>query len=97
MEFRVRVKLVDTKDGGRKNPIGSGYRATIFLDCNQTEANDGILTLEDTERCYPGNECLARIRPLVPELLRNRIKAHTTFDLREGRRKVGSGTVVELL
>ncbi len=68
----------------------------MFFHPESNEGNDGVLTLVDKERCYPNEECVARIRPLFPELVESLVRPGAVFDLREGRRVIGKGTILEV-
>ena len=94
VSFLAKLSLLSTESGGRRHPIGTDYRAGLFFDVESNSGNDGVVTLIDQERCFPGEECVARIRPLVPELVEQFVRPGSIFEVREGRRVIGHGTVL---
>lgn len=94
-EFSARVAFLPTEQGGRTHPVATGYRVGMFFHPESNEGNDGILTLVDKDRCYPSEECVARIRPLFPELVQPLVHPGAVFEVREGRRVIGTGTVLD--
>jgi elongation factor Tu len=96
-EFRARIHVLSTAEGGRRNPLYTGYRAGLFLGSNPIAGNDGIMTLEGLEQCEPGEDCIARIALLHPELVHAPLHPQTAFELKEGGRLVGTGTILEIV
>src|SRR5262249_44128954 len=58
---------------------------------------DGLLGLIGGDVVAPGGEREAEITLANPDYVRDRLRAGELFDLTEGRRKVGSGTIVAII
>jgi elongation factor Tu len=95
-QIRARIHVLSTAEGGRRNPIYSGYRAGLFLGPDPSVGNDGVVTLEGIEECPPGEDCVAQIALLHPELVKGPLHPTTVFELKEGGRIVGMGTILDL-
>lgn len=101
-EIRAHIHFLSTEEGGRRNPIFSGYRPPLNFGSRwpsgEPMLNDGIVLLDDREQVLPGEECDVRIRLLRPEIVTVEIEPGLQFDVTEGARKlVGHGVVTELL
>ena len=77
-------------------PIFSGYRPAFYFGSEQM-GYDGVITLEGRDRAFPGEECCVRVRFLHPEWLQEVLKPDTLFEVKEGAKVVGRGTVIEAL
>ncbi len=101
-EVRARVYFLTPEEGGRKGPIFSGYRPPFDFGLRSQSGekiyNDCIVTLEDRDQVFPGEESTIRIRPLHPELLQGVLRVGLHFSVTEGpRRVVGRGIITELI
>jgi hypothetical protein len=61
----------------------------------KSQYNDAVLLLESAQILDPGHEGTAKLRFLSPEDVEGMLVPHTTFELREGARTVGGGTILE--
>ncbi|WP_433200171.1 elongation factor Tu [Nocardia sp. CA-107356] len=86
--FTARVYLLGTAEGGRRTPIGTGYRPQFYVRTGDVVGNvtlpDGIAVARPGETIDLTVE-LGRPVPLEPGL---------GFAIREGGRTVGAGTVL---
>lgn len=88
----VRLTLTRTKDGGRRTPVASGYRACwdISRAGDHSLLTDAPLLIEGAEWLKPGKSAITRLHPLFREywtdLARNR-----RLGKFEGSRRVGLG------
>jgi len=93
---RARLYVLSAEQGGRRSPIATGYRAGCWIDPIDPSigGNDGIVTVEDGTLIAPGEEGIAHIYFLFPELVQDKPKPGTTFEIREGFRLVARATVI---
>lgn len=101
LEVRARVYFLPTEEGGRHTPVSSGYSpgfdfGVVGNDGTKMQ-NGGMMIFEGQELILPGDECVVRIRPLVPELVQPVIRPNLEFNVMEGGRVVGRGTILEIL
>lgn len=89
--FRSEVYVLGKDEGGRHNPIFSGYKPQFFF---RTTDVTGELTLpSDTQMVMPGENITLEVlldKPVVME-------AGNRFAIREGGKTVGRGIVVEVV
>ncbi|MFD5429604.1 elongation factor Tu [Streptomyces sp. NPDC127084] len=88
--FTARVYVLSTREGGRRTPVGTGYRPQFYI---RTADVVGDVDLGEAAVARPGDTVamtveLGRDMPLEPGL---------GFAIREGGRTVGAGTVTALL
>jgi translation elongation factor EF-Tu-like GTPase len=96
--IEAEVELLTPEKGGRRTGIRSGYRCNCWLgnSDNDTSTYDAALYLLEIDVLQPGGKAVARVRPAVPDHWR-RVEVGSTFELREGRRKIGHAVVRHLL
>lgn len=92
---RARIRVRATSDGGRKTPIVSGYRASLFFPDDHPQGHDGVL--QAAQQVFPGAEADVQIPLLCPELIEDWVRPGSTFEIREGPRMVAAGAVTDLL
>lgn len=99
-EFRAKLCFLQPEEGGRKAPVFSGYRPPVYFGLHGRDGeklyNDCLITLEGRDQVSPGEECYARIRPYHPELLQDVLKPNVSFEVAEGARVVGKGTIIKV-
>ncbi|MGW7516378.1 elongation factor Tu [Streptomyces sp. NPDC054796] len=84
--FTAEVYLLPARDGGRRNPVYTGYRPQFYI---RTADVDGAIDLGTEGMALPGDTVTMTVElghpvPLEPGL---------GFAIREGGRTVGAGTV----
>ena len=97
--IRARLRLLTHEEGGRKNPIASGYRSHwAFPPEVHDERHDAPLTLESGpgEWLDPGEEALVRLHPLFRDLWPTVVPG-IRLTMLEGARVVGVAEVVEVV
>lgn len=98
--FRADIYFTRPEEGGRTMPAFSGYRPPFDFGLKTAEGgrmvNDCVITLEGRERTAPGTRCFARVTPRHPELLQDVLRPGATFEIKEGGRVAGRGTIVEV-
>jgi elongation factor Tu len=93
-EIRANVYFPTFAEGGRRHPIFSGYRPHFHFG-SDAMGYDAVITLEGRDRVPPGEACAVRVRFLHPEWLQDVLRPGTAFEVREGLRVVGRGTILE--
>jgi elongation factor Tu len=92
--IRAEVYFLRTDEGGRQGFVLSGYRGQFFYDGDDWDAD---YWFGDREMVQPGDTVEALVRFMSPEQHRGRIQVETRFEIREGRRTVARGHVLELV
>jgi translation elongation factor EF-Tu-like GTPase len=100
-QFKAQVRFLMAEEGGRTGATVSGYRPTCDFGLSQDDGqkiyNDALLFLDGADEARPGETREVRVVPLHPELLGQVIRPGLTFDVTEGGRLVGKGTVLKRL
>ncbi|MBM3224281.1 MAG: hypothetical protein FJZ47_10810 [Candidatus Tectomicrobia bacterium] len=91
LHVTARIKLFKTEAGGRTSFVRSGYRPNLRFGDLYTE---GALTFPDRQQMYPGAEGEVCVTLVHPEYVREHLVVSAHFDLMEGARKVGEGTLL---
>ena len=88
------VYLRPTTDGGRRNPIWSGYRASCRLPWNEHTPvqNDALLMFEGSGPLLPGQNREGRLRPAFPKAW-SRLNPGDVIEILEGSRSIGFAVV----
>lgn len=94
-DFRASLTFLTRKEGGRKTAAHSGYRPFIKFE---DEANIATSTIDfiDTEIALPGERVIASIRIIGTSAFSNTLYAGLSFEVQEGERKIGFGTIIEI-
>lgn len=90
--IRANLRLLTRREGGRSTPIASGYRSTARFDGAELEY--GFELELDGGQLGPGEVGTGRLSFWAVEELPE-LSAGESFELREGARVVGHGTVLE--
>ena len=90
-QVTARIKRSKTEAGGRTSCVRSGYRPNMRFGDLYIE---GTLTFPDRQQAYPGDECEVCLTLAHPEYVREHLVVHAHFDIMEGARKVGEGTLL---
>jgi translation elongation factor EF-Tu-like GTPase len=90
------IKLLKTEDGGRSNPIYSGYRGQFFFEGNDFDCMKFEIQPEPDGWIQPGESAEVRIDLSVCAWseLNHKIQPGRSFELHEGRKTVAVGTVI---
>jgi len=94
LHVTARIRLLQTAEGGRTSYVHSGYRPNLRFGDLYT---DGALTFLDRQQAYPGDECEARLTLVNPDYVRESLVVGAHFDIMEGPRQVGEGTILSIL
>ncbi len=88
--FAAAVKLLNEGEGGRRTPIGTGYRPQFFV---RTTSVPGEVDLGEAGMALPGDRVDMTVTLSLPVALHTGLG----FAIREGGKTVGAGTVTALL
>lgn len=89
--IRANLRLVPTNEGGRSAPIESGYRSLARFEGSPSDF--GFELEPDADRLAPGESGSGQLSFWAVEELPE-LAAGQSFELREGARVVGHGTVL---
>lgn len=92
--IRADLRLLPTNEGGRSSPIESGYRSLARFEDSPSDV--GFELELDTNRLVPGESGIGRLSFWAVDELPE-VSAGRAFELREGSRVVGHGTVLATL
>lgn len=90
--IQASLRLLPLSEGGRSSPIESGYRSLARFE--GTENDFGFELDLDLERLAPGESGTGRLSFWAVEELPE-LSVAQSFEVREGARVVGQGTVLE--
>lgn len=97
--LKIALRLLATEQGGRKGLILSDYRPDWDIG-NETldgpTVNGARVALDGQRQLLPGEECVAQLIPLVPDLW-GRIRVGMSFPAHEGAKIVGYARVLEIV
>ena len=97
----MELELVPDDRGGRRRPLGDGYRASMSFGRRRRDVepvvHDAILVLEEGDELAPGASGPARAWVVSPDELPRSLAPDAIVTLLESDRIVGRATVLELL
>lgn len=96
--FKVEVRLLSAEAGGRRSAIYTDYCPDWDVGnswLGVPTINGGRLFLEDRGELAPGEQCIARIEPVRPELW-GRVRVGSMIAAQEGARVVAHARVLEI-
>ena len=91
--WRSNIKLKVSNEGGRENPIYSGYRPTFRTGFDKS--SDCVLTLLSEHSIKPGTSGIVEIKILHPNKI-TELEIDHDFSLTEGLKEVASGSVISI-
>jgi len=94
-DFIAELKYRTTDQGGRRTAAFSGYRPQIKFAFSEMMTS-GHQKFIDKEIVHPGETVIAEIVINSPEFFKNRLKAGTEFEFREGASVIGTGIIREI-
>jgi elongation factor Tu len=88
------LTLLAADNGGRTNPIFSGYRPQFFFDDQDFECRS--FEVEQESGIYPGQTAQVRIilSDYAASKLKDKVGPGRMFELHEGKKTVAVGTVI---
>jgi translation elongation factor EF-Tu-like GTPase len=90
LTIRAAITLLPSGHGGRVAAIGSGYRPNLRFGELYT---DGSVQLVGRSSLSPGEACDADIALVNPDYVKDFLQVGAGFDITEGGRKIGAGTI----
>jgi len=93
LDVSARIRLLKTEKGGRTSFVCSGYRPTLRFGHLYT---DGALTFLGCQQGYPGDVCAVHLTLTNPDYVREYLVVGACFDIMEGSRKIGDGTLLSI-
>jgi len=92
-KISAQIYLLRPEEGGRKTPIFTGYRPTVYFGDRQM---DGLIVFHCEEKPALRGEYTVTLSLTHPEYLGDTLHKDATFDCREGARIVVRGKVLEV-
>jgi elongation factor Tu len=92
--IEAEIRLLTAAEGGKTKPVRSGYRPQFHYGGRDWDA---IHEYPGTLEVMPGQRVRALLSFLTPEEHRGHISVGMPFEIREGLRVVGHGTVTKVL
>lgn len=96
--LRLSLNLVDSDRGGRRRPVGDGYRASMSFGQRrrgiEPVVHDAIVVLEQSSTLAPGQRGLARAWVLMPAELPRAVGVGSVFALLEGDQIIGRAEIL---
>ena len=92
-KIAAKLYLLRPEEGGRKTPIFTGYRPTVYFGDRQT---DGLIVFNNAENPALGGEYTVTIALAHPEYLGDALQQDAIFDCREGPKIIGRGKVLKV-
>ena len=90
-KFEAQVYIVTKDEGGRQNPVFSGYRPQFYF--RTTDVTGNVTLPEGTEMVMPGDNTEMTVELISPIAMDEALR----FAIREGGRTVGAGRVTKIL
>jgi elongation factor Tu len=89
--LKAIITLFPTDQGGRKNPVYTGYRPSFAF--NTEKYYSGEIRLIARKELQPGQTSKAYIRLLPAKTIRKNLKPADAFRITEGNKTIGSGII----
>ena len=93
-EIRATIYYLTEDEGGRKTPVGSGYRGQFYYDGKDWDACQIFI---DREICLLGEVVDCYLTTASPNFHIQKLHIGKEFEIREGAKIVGRGTITEIL
>jgi len=93
MKIIAKISLKQSSEGGRENPIYSGYRPTFRWKLNRI--SDCVITVLQGHSIKPGEQGEVEIKILYPEKTEG-ITTVDHFTITEGTKEVATGSISEI-
>jgi hypothetical protein len=93
-EIEAEIYYLTEAEGGRKTPVGNGYRGQLYYNEKDWDAPQQFL---DKVWCNPGETVNVRLQTLSPEYHVGQVKEGMEIETREGSKTVGKGKIRKVL
>lgn len=94
-DFTASIRLLSTEEGGRKSPVMTGYRPSIKFQFDNYMTS-GYQMFKDKQTINPGEEAITDIKIISKDYFAGKLKEGMLFDMFEGNRKVGEGSIITI-
>lgn len=88
--FESEIYIYTKDEGGRHTPFYSGFRVQFYFDSKEIKGE--IILKDNVEKAYPGEKINANIN-LTGSI---DIKIGDVFDIHEGGRLIGKGSILKI-
>ena len=92
--LKANITLFPTNQGGRKNPVYTGYRPSFAF--NTEKYYSGEIKLIARKEMRPGQTSKAYVRLLPAKTIRKNLKPADAFRIGEGNKTIGSSIIEEV-
>lgn len=93
-DIEAEIYYLRPEEGGRSSPAYTGYRPQFYYDGRNWDASH---IYPDLEAAYPGETVRAYLGFLSPLEHLGKVYVGMDFEIREGARIVGKGTVTKII
>lgn len=93
-DIEVEMTFLTTEEGGRKNPVWSGYRPQFHYDGQDWDAAHEYIEVQSVR---PGDTIKAYLRFFNPQNHSGKLHVGQKFLIREGSRTVAQGHITQIL
>jgi hypothetical protein len=93
-ELEADIYYLTTNEGGRTTPVASSYRGQFHYDNHDWDAMQQFL---DKEWCNLGDTVKVFLQTASPDFHYGKFFPGKTFEIREGSKVVGRGTITKVL
>lgn len=96
LDLRIDMRAIDA--GGRRTPIGDGYRPLCIIDGPDGQITVGLCELRLDDSLSPGESGIGRLSIDVfhTDRIRALLRVGSSFQLAEGDRVVATAWVLEI-
>ena len=96
-DFIAELQFLTTEQGGRKNPVASGYRPHIEFEGYADYITSGQQTYLGQDMVVPGETVLAEISILSKDYFQHKLSENMSFKFCEGPHTMGYGKIIEIV
>ena len=93
LELEAELYYLTTEEGGRINPVHTGYRGQLHYNSGDWTATQKLL---DKEVCYPGETVKVYLETLSPDYHVGHLFVGQEIGIREGARTVAKGKITKV-
>ena len=94
VEITAQINFLDSELGGRNVPFGQGLSPKLIFNASNTEYFTEF-NIEESKTIFPGEQIKLELKiKAQPSIL---IHKGASFDLFEGEKNIGNGTIMEIL
>ncbi len=94
-DVEAKIIFLTPEEGGRTNPVFSGYRPQFYYDGHDWDAVHNYVGV--VEPVYPGQTVIAYLSFLSPQHHLGKLHPGKEFLIREGQKVVARGKVTKIL